>query len=296
MNLRFLKTIIAISKHPNLVSAADSLGLSHSAVSLQVKTLEKELQIMILDRSTRPPSLTDEGFVLVEQAKRIVSITDDIQFLLRGKNLLGRVMIGAVPSTVSGIVAPALASLKKQHPNLQVELYIGLSGPLIQKVKERDLDVVIATEPPELGEELQVRTLCHEPYNLVVSNGQDDLDLKDLLAARPFIWFDRRSWLSRQVEMFLRAEKFQVNAAMEVDSIEAVECLVAHDLGVSILPRRIAEPDRQDLRYVPIEIDGFSRRVAMISHRRSPRSKVSDSLFETIQANIASITGSQPLL
>jgi len=91
MNLRFLATVVAFSKHQTLNAAAQTLGLSHSAVSLQIKALEEELQFPILDRSKRPPMLTSQGHALVEHAKRMEGIAGDIRALADGSSLYSRV-------------------------------------------------------------------------------------------------------------------------------------------------------------------------------------------------------------
>lgn len=283
MNLRFLKTIIAISQHPTLVAAANSVNLSHSTVSLQVSSLEDELQIQILDRSRRPPVLTDQGHALVEHAKRMQLIADDIVSLGDSTQIHGNVMIGAVPSTIKHIVAPALSSLSNSYPSLKVELHTGLSGPLIQRVLDRDMVSALVTEPSEETAELSVYPICREPFELVVPVDEPEMDPKTLLASRPFVWFDRRSWLSRQVETFLIAQKIYVHAIMEVDSIEAVEALVAHGLGISILPRRAGTSTQKNINYLPLGVPGVERRVALVTRERSPRQQITEKLAAALR-------------
>lgn len=283
MNLRFLKTIIAISQHPTLAAAAKSVHLSHSAVSLQVQSLEDELQIQILDRSRRPPVLTDQGYALVDHAKRMQLIADDIQALGDGQQIHGNVMIGAVPSTVTHLIAPALAVLNRNFPTLRVELDTGLSGPLIQKVLDRDIVSALVTEPNEKSDELLILPICSEPFELVVSASEETKSLKELLTNRPFVWFDRRSWLSRQVETFLITQKIHVQTVMETSSIEAVEALVAHGLGVSILPRRAHVPIPLNVRYLPLWDSQVERRLALVTRKRSPRPQITAKLVEALQ-------------
>ena len=112
MNLRFLRTMIAIAEHPTFVAAGASLGLSHSAVSLQVKALEEELQVALVDRSRRPPVLTDRGLALVEHARRMLAIGDEIAALGDDEGLVGSLAIGAVPTELATLLPPALAALQ----------------------------------------------------------------------------------------------------------------------------------------------------------------------------------------
>jgi DNA-binding transcriptional LysR family regulator len=72
MDLRRLRTMVAIAHHPSFTAAGAAIGLSHSAVSLHVKELEAELGVALVDRSRRPPALTDRGAALVEHARRML--------------------------------------------------------------------------------------------------------------------------------------------------------------------------------------------------------------------------------
>lgn len=274
MNLRFLKTVIAISQHGSLAMAARSIGLSHSAVSLQISALEEELQFSILDRSRRPPVLTDEGLALVEHARGIQHIADEIAGIGQSDQLYGRIRLGAVPSTVSHLVAPALAQLNDAQPQLKFELTTALSGQLITRVLDREIDLALVTEPGEETEDLAIEPVCSEPYWLIVSENEARNDLYEILSSRPFIWFDRRSWLSRQVVGYLAARKIRVHGEMEVDSIEAVEALVAHDLGVSIQPQRTRAGPPSGVKSLSLGGSDLARSVALVSHKQSTRSKI----------------------
>lgn len=283
MNLRFLNTIVAISKYPTLFAAANSIGLSHSAVSVQVRALEDELNIQILDRSQRPPVLTDQGHALVKHAIRIQSITEDIHALAGGTQLHGSVTMGTVPSEITHLVAPALAHFNKQHPELKIELHTDLSTRLVQRVKERDIDTAIVTKPGEDSHSLSIDSIFDEPFMMITSETENISDFKELLNTRNFIWFDRRSWLSRYLETYLYSINIHPRSVMEVDSLEAVETLVSYDLGVSIVPRRVGVPDTPNVRYHNITGSTLQRSIALVTHAQSPRNQFAKQFAETLR-------------
>jgi len=92
---------------------------------------------------------------------------------------------------------------------------------------------------------------------------------------------------TRQVEMFLIERNINVHSAMEVDSIEAVEALVAHDLGISILPRRAQVPLPPNVKYLPLGGQRVSRRVALVTRKRSPRQRLASELCGTLREVLA---------
>lgn len=279
MNLRFLRTIIAVAEHPSLVSAANSLGLSHSAVSLQIKSLEDELQIPIMDRTTRPPTLTDKGMALVEYAHQMLGIGDDIRSLAQDGNLAGRVTIGIVPSALVGLLPPALAKLRIAHPELQISIRSGLSGELAQAVRARDIDLAVVSEPRVIPDGLVSQVICHEPLDVIMPLSiTAETDVEAL--QHPFIWFSRRTWAGHLIEEKLFERRLFVRPTMEIDSIEAIESLVAHGFGVSITPRRFGVNNGESLvRRLPFGKPQETRTLTMISLERSARRRVADSLL-----------------
>lgn len=280
MNLRFLATVVAFSKHQTLNAAAQTLGLSHSAVSLQIKALEEELQFQILDRSKRPPMLTPQGHALVEHARRMERLAGDIRALADGSSLHSRVTVGVVPSTISNLAAPALATIYEQHPGLKIELVTGLSHLLLAQVSDGDIDIALVTQPEHHGKDLSITHVCTEPFRLIKSRSEPMNDPVELLMTRPFIWFDRRSWLSQQIEKHLQDRKIYVHKAMEVDTFDAVEALVSHNLGVSILPKRARTTEASNLVSLKLDTFPLERSVVLATRLASPRR-----LFATVFAD-----------
>ena len=287
MNLRFLKTVIAVSQHNSLNAAAKNLGLSHSEGSLQIKALEEELELQILDRSKRPPVLTAEGLALVEHARRMEDISSDIEALADRRRLHGRVTLGAVPSTISNITAPALAAIHAEHPDLKVELMVALSQRLIELVNDGTVHAALVTDPKMDDPNLALTGICNEPFHVITSLTEPLGSLEALLSERSFIWFDRRSRLAQQVEAYLLARGLQPRTAMEGDSFEAVEALVRYDLGVSILPKRALTEVPQGIRSWPLDAGAFERRVVLASRRNAPRGRLVSKIAEAMRLPFA---------
>jgi DNA-binding transcriptional LysR family regulator len=283
MNLRFLQTVVAISEHPTFVAAARSLGLSDSAVSLQIKALEDELQLKILDRRTRPPSLTDAGHNLVERARHMLRIADDIRALADNETLSGRVTVGAVPSIMKHLLPPAIAEIRREHPELIIGVRTGLSGDLAQSVRDREVDLAIVTEPKDLPTEMHAELICREPLDVIAPSSAKIQRLRQFLISHPFIWFNRRTWVGRQAEEYLLDQKIYVHPIMEIDSIDAVESFVAHGLGISITPLRCKAPLNSALQRFPIGRPRLYRGLVMLQLANSPRPQVAKALLEKLR-------------
>ena len=106
---------------------------------------------------------------------------------------------------------------------------------------------------------------------------------EDILRAHPFIWFNRRTWAGQQIEQHLLDRKIHVQPVMEIDSIEAVESLVAHGLGISITPTRACVSDGSRLRRIRFGTPQKHRCLTMVMLERSPRQRLAGTLLGELQ-------------
>ncbi|WP_164512268.1 LysR substrate-binding domain-containing protein [Oceaniglobus ichthyenteri] len=294
MNLRFLQSAVAFAQAGSLAGSARALGLSHSAVSLHIKGLEDELQIAILDRTTRPPRLTDDGLALVEHARHMLALTDTIRALATADTLVGQVRIGVVPSALIRLIPPALARLRAAHPGLDIQISSGLSGQLLNDLRNRDLDTALVTQPETLPDGVQQTLICREPLDVITAATVPSAPLRDLLETHPFIWFSRRTWTGQQIERHLRLQQITVKTAMEIDSIEAIESLVANGFGIAISPRRVGFSGSDPrLNRSPFGAPDLARGLSLISLERNPRKRVVQALTAELRALVASDTWPQ---
>ena len=243
INPRHLASLVAIAEYGSFSAAGHATGRSHSAISLHVKALEDALQTVLVDRAARPVRLTPDGEALAEHARRLKSVLDDIHAIGRTDALAGRLTIGFVPTAMAHVAPPALAKLRAEHPGLEIEIRTGLSGELAQAVRAGELDGAVATAPDLAPEGLGLRKIADEPLVVIAPEDLTGADDTTLLSNQPFIWFSRKTWAGQQIERRLLDRRIRVRAAMEVDSLEAIEALVRHGLGVSVVPDTGARDD-----------------------------------------------------
>jgi len=285
VNIRCLKTIIAVSENPTFFAAGKALGLSHSAVSLHIKTLEDELKVSLVDRTRRPPVLTERGLALVERAQHLMDTLDEIAALGSDERLIGSLRVGVVLTAMIDLLPPALAALRQAHPDLHIEIRTGLSNDLAQHVRNREIDVAVATMPNAPVEGLQARVIMDEPLFVIAPADAAETDDTALLSSHRFIWFNRKSWAGQQIEQHLHKRGILVREGMEVDTLEAIEALVRNGLGVSIVPQRAgAQPFTGNLRSAPFGKPQTHRTLAMIERSRNPKSRLTEALLVQLRA------------
>ncbi|MEM7190382.1 MAG: LysR family transcriptional regulator [Pseudomonadota bacterium] len=268
INPKHLETLVAIAEQGSFSAAGEAIGRSHSAVSLHIKALEEDVGVPLVDRSQRPPVLTPEGEAMAEQARRMRRVLQDIEAIGRQEQVVGRLGVGIVPSAMATLAAPALARLRSAHPDLQLEIRTGLSGELAQAVRSGDLDVALVTAPDLPPEDLDLKPVADEPLVVIAPPETKAATDAEMLRGHPFIWFSRKTWAGQQIERRLLDRGLRVRAAMEIDSLEAIEALVRHGLGVSVVPASSVGPE---VVQTPFCEPQAVRRVVLAARPRSPK-------------------------
>lgn len=277
MSIRMLRTLIAIADHGTFSAAANAVFVTHAAVSQQMRALEQEWQVAIFDRSTRTPELTPIGQALLAKAREVVRAYDDIvPSVLGNDGLKGDFNLGAVPTTLTGLVPFATAMLKAKCPDLHVGLFPGLSIPLIHQVERNALDGALVAKPDMLPRGLIWHPVAVEELILICSEKVEGDDPATILAGNPFIRFSRDAVVGSIVEKWLQANNIAVNDAMELAGLEAIYSMVLADLGVSIVPEpcvKVANPPA--LRRIPLAHQGSpARHLGVVQRKDSTKGRV----------------------
>ena len=284
MDIRQLNTLLAVVETGSFVAAGDKLGLSQSAVSLQIKSLEEELGVFLFDRSSRPPTPSARGMVLVEQSRKIVELLDEAKRTTTDQLVRGKLTVGAVLTSLSSFMPASLSLLRRQHPYLSLDVRSGSSSNLAERLMRGELDIVVCTRPDVLHPGLVWHDIASEPCVVIApahASGQTDVEL---LTTNPFIWFNRKTWAGRNIEQELNRRKIKVSRNMEIDSLDAISSLVGAGLGVSIVPTCLgARPLSRRLRSVPFGEPAFCREIGALTHARSTISPQLSALLKALK-------------
>lgn len=276
MNLRQLRTLGAVLRHGSFAAAADRVGLSHAAVSVQMRELEATLGADLFDRSSRPVALTADGLRIARLADEVLFKLDSMRRLASGGEFAAPLVIGFVPTCVEHLLPRVLTALRQAFPELQVRIRSGLSGELSAAVVRRELDYALLTTPVVEIPELAITPIAAEPFYAIGPPDLAGIDSDaELIRAMPYIAFTQRTWVGGHIAARLQQRGIHLTPAIEIDSLAAIEGLVAGGFGVSIVPERLhARLDRHGLRRIPFGQPADTRQLSLVHHRQRPPSRV----------------------
>jgi DNA-binding transcriptional LysR family regulator len=147
LDFDLLRAFVAVAECGGFRRAAERLHLTQSTVSQQIKRLELEAGRALFRRNTRVVALTDEGEMLLGDARRLLQLEEAARSRLTAPRLSGVVRLGAVEEVAGDPLPPALGRFARLHPDVRLEVQVGVSAELIAQIDAGTLDVVFAKRP-----------------------------------------------------------------------------------------------------------------------------------------------------
>jgi DNA-binding transcriptional LysR family regulator len=147
LDFELLRAFVAVADCGGFHRAAERLNLTQSTVSQQIKRLELETKRPLFRRTTRSVALTDDGEMLLGDARRLLQLEEAARHRLAAPRLSGTVRLGVVEEVAGGSLPSALGRFAALHPGVKLEVQIGVSAGLIDLLNSGRLDVVFAKRP-----------------------------------------------------------------------------------------------------------------------------------------------------
>lgn len=228
-----IEVFLAAAEDGAISAAARRLGVSPSAVSQQLSSLEAALGTTLLDRSARPMTMTPAGTMFRRHAQVILNAEAEARAELAMADLSGltTLRLGLIEDLDAEVTPHLLTELAKDMRGCRFLLETGASHHLLERLSNRALDVAVAADAaldaPEGWRE--VHPLMGEPFVVVAPQGvEGPLQL-------PLIQYTTRHLMGRQIAGHLAQHNIRIGARFELDSYNAILAMVASGAGWTIL-------------------------------------------------------------
>ncbi|MBY4895288.1 LysR family transcriptional regulator [Rhodobacteraceae bacterium N5(2021)] len=286
MKTRALRTLVKIASEGSFVQSAEQLGITLSALSMQMKALEAELGVALFDRSHRPPRLTPLGAAVVAEARVLLAREDRLLELCRPSDaLVGHFKLGFVTTAAVRLLPDFLRAAQEAAPLANFAVETGLSAVLQEKVLNGQIDAAVVTDADGLPPRLSSSVLRREPF---VFAAHDDLmagGLEGLMAHHTFFHFMPDTGIGKLIaRAMLDQARPEGVRSIVLDDLEAIMECVAAGLGFTLLP--VPDVERyltRSVRTLPAP-DGLERKLVLAVMRDgalASREAALRALFET---------------
>jgi LysR family transcriptional regulator, transcriptional activator of the cysJI operon len=273
MELRQLRTFVAVAELRHFARAASLCNLSQPAVSHQIALLEEEIGAKLLNRAARRVSLTVAGEVFLEEARRILGAVDRaherMQEVARGA--VGRIRLGATPTPGLYLLPPLLAKYRSAHESYDLRFEIGPVHVIAERVAHNDLDMAIVAGALPSGE-LQSRRVLQDDLAIVAPPTSPLVRARTVkpaqLGSETWLLREEGSDTRRQTTTWWHRHRLAPTRTMTFDSPDAVKRAVMAGLGIAMVSRLTVADDLASRRLatVPVKSSLPAREFLIIDH------------------------------
>lgn len=277
MNLRDLKYLIALADLRHFGKAADACFVSQPTLSTQVRKLEEELGVTLVERAPRKVMLTPTGQDVVQRARRIVADVEQMREAARRSKdpESGSLRLGVFPTLAPYLLPHVVPQLRERFPQLELLLVEEKSDVLLQRLREGRLDAALLALPVH-DEQLHTEFLFEEPFVLAAPQGHELATRSSLrideLSDETLLLLEDGHCLREQALDVCRLSGAQEKSGFRATSLETLRQMVAAGVGVTLLPALsvhapIVQP--ASIRLVTFDEPAPSRRIALAWRKSS---------------------------
>lgn len=259
--IKQLRVVTAIAKAGTVTGAAGKLGLTPPAATLRLREIETDLGLPLFERAPNGMRLTAAGRHVLDAANRVeaaLASCDEAIGALRGLGM-GRVSIGVV-STARYFAPAALAAFKREHPEIELTLFVGNRENTIRGLAALDLDLVVMGQPP-VGLDAQSVAFGDHPLVVVAPPshplaGRRRIKFK-ALGRETFLIREQGSGTRMAMERLFAESGTEPRVGMEVDSNETIKQAVMAGLGVAFISAHTVAAELDTGRLAILDVEGL---------------------------------------
>lgn len=290
MTIQQLEYLIAVDKHRHFGNAADSCFVTQPTLSAQLGKLEKELGVLLFDRSKMPVIPTEIGVQIIAQAKKVVSESKGILELvaqLKG-DISGTLKLGIIPTLAPYLLHRFIRKFLNKYPNVKLEVQEMVTEEVVKKLKNDELDLGIIVTPLDEGGIVE-KPMFYEKFYAYFSKGHELLKNSEITPEQiksDDLWILQQGHCFRdQVISFCdQSLSGHKNFHYESGSLEGLRNMVNRYQGVTLLPELatfdLSEEEKSRLR--PFKGTIPTREVSIILNRNFLKQKLVELLYKEI--------------
>ena len=279
MELRHLRSLVAVARAGNFTRAARGLRIAQPALSQQIRALERELGVLLVSRTNRTSGLTEAGARLVARAERILLEVQDASHEMKAHagEEGGTVRIGcALQTLVEGRLPPLLASFRQRHPRTRIVLREVHTRQVFELLHRGEVDLglihlgrVGATVAGmrAAGQTIALARLCTEPIVVIVSPShalakRAAVELDDL-REETFVSFRAGATVREMLLVGARRAGFSPRIGFSTPNMGTVRSFVSAGLGIALVPKSALEVPSPPLKAVVIASPRMERVITL---------------------------------
>ena len=266
MEFREISTFLQVAKFKSFSRAAEQLGYTQAAVTIQIKNLENELGVHLFDRIGKQTLLTHQGRIFYNYASNITrEISQAKDALSNPDELTGKLCLGTIESVCASVFPVLLREYHRRYPKVNIKIVTDSPEILLHMMDKNTLDIVYFLDKPVYNTKW-VKVLEKPEEVFFVSSSENPLSKRrelnlDEVICQPFISTEKDASYRLLLEESLAEKGHELHPFLETGNTEFIINQLRHNLGVSFLPGFIVKKDLDEGRLSRLDVRDFHLQV-----------------------------------
>ena len=266
MEFREISTFLQVAKFKSFSRAAEQLGYTQAAVTIQIKNLENELGVHLFDRIGKQTLLTHQGRIFYNYASNITrEISQAKDALSNPDELTGKLCLGTIESVCASVFPVLLREYHRRYPKVNIKIVTDSPEILLHMMDKNTLDIVYFLDKPVYNTKW-VKVLEKPEEVFFVSSSENPLSKRrelnlDEVICQPFISTEKDASYRLLLEESLAETGYELHPFLETGNTEFIINQLRHNLGVSFLPGFIVKKDLDEGRLSRLDVRDFHLQV-----------------------------------
>jgi DNA-binding transcriptional LysR family regulator len=284
--LQQLRILKAVATEKNFTKAAAILYLSQPSLSKQIKTLEKNLDTLLINRERNKISLTESGRVLLQYSERILALCEEsCRALIDLKNGdRGNLTVGASQTIGTYLMPRILALFAQNYPQIDLKVQVNSTRIIAKNIINREIDIAVVGGEisDDLKKNLTIQPFVYDELSLIISKCHPFAKKKKInkedLYCLDFITLNSNSTIKKFIDNILiqnQIETKQLKTILQLNSIEGIKTAVSLGLGAAFVSSSAIEKEikLKTIGIIKIENIKINRKLSIISNPECSKSK-----------------------
>ena len=273
--LKQLKTFIAVAEYKKMSEAAKHLYISQPTVSQVISDLESEYQALLFERFSKELRITPAGLLLLDNAKEIIAIHEQLEQSMKNINSLRPLRIGATLTIGNTLMGTLVDQLTQQHPDIDVTVFVDNTKIIEHRMIHNELDIALV-EGIIVRQEIITKPVLEDYLCLICGKNhpfasKSSVTMEDL-RHQNFIMREKGSGTRAIFETIMQTHHIPFITKWECSSRCAIVDAVRHNLGLGVLSYRCIKEyvDSGDIVACPVEGVSMKRYFYLCYHNSRP--------------------------
>jgi LysR family hydrogen peroxide-inducible transcriptional activator len=278
ITIRQLRYFDALTRTKHFGMAADQCAVTQPALSMQIKELERELGVELIERRGNSIAVTLAGQEIAARAEAILNQVRELSDYARQHQgvLTGPLRLGIIPSIAPYLLPAILTEMAKHYPALDLQIRETQTGALVEELIRGDLDAALLALPIQQSQ-VETMALFDDRFLIAVqrqaAQGWANSDLRARIGQERLLLLEEGHCLRDQALQFCHIANMQARKALGAASLTTIMQMVAAGHGITLLPELCAqaEVDRQRVALIEFPEEAPMRTVGLAWRRTSSR-------------------------